>query len=275
MGGMASVRGGEADFLPHFKPHGCKTHPHPSESSFSDTPPFMNPCTQVIACADRPRAASVRSIRSAFTLVEMLVVVAVIAILLALLSPVATNMIRQGWQTTCLSRLKNLVSISNNMKADLGTYPWIRYVSWSPAVQAGERNFSMKGPEIRDLTGPNPTNSTHVGEGLLCPAAKNNRKQWIATDRWWPHYRPNDTYARNTLPQFALSDAMLFYDVAWANWAPDTFAHFPGNKARVNVGYADGHVASLELSEFRILASGSETTSELYRNGWVQQRVRR
>lgn len=213
---------------------------------------------------------------SAFTLVELLVVLAIIAILAILTTVSVSAMMQRARQATCISRLKNLVMVAHNLKNDNdGKFRWIRYVSWSPAVQnsATERPLSMKDADIRDFTGPNPTNSSHVGEGLLCPAAKVNRKQWIWNDRWWPHYRPNDQYARNSMPLFKASDAMLFYDVAWANWNPDTFAHFPGINPVVNVGYADGHVGTLTLQDFKRLFPGSEESAPFYRNGWVQESI--
>ena len=201
--------------------------------------------------------------RGGFTLIELLIVIAIIAILTTLMIPAVSRFQQGAWQTGCVNTMRQLLVATQNLANDNdGKYPWMSYPAW------GNGGPDMKGV-LKPYTGTNAMNSSWVGPGLRCPAAAKNKKQWIWNDWWWPHYRYNEWYAKNTLPQYKYSDSVLYFDTCWPNWNPTTYAHYPGNNASLNVGYVDGHVARMPQTEFAKDNAGSESAWPLLRKGWV------
>ena len=204
----------------------------------------------------------------AFTLVEMLVVIAIIAVLAAMIVPAVSRMQQSAWEAACLSNIRQLLVATQSAANDRdGRFPAMCYVEW---YDTAVYNSSLKFPKVLSpYIGTNPTNSSSVQALLRCPAASRNKNQWIWNDWYWPHYRYNEWFATNTLPQFKYSDAVLFFDADWSDWQPSVCAHFPGPRAILNIGYADGHVASMAQTNFQQVAAGSETSAVLFKKGWV------
>jgi prepilin-type processing-associated H-X9-DG protein len=72
---------------------------------------------------------------------------------------------------------------------------------------------------------------------------------------------------------------MLFYDVAWPDWSPRQYSHYPptADKARINVLYGDGHCASIHYRQLGVPAAlggldfrvgVDEGDSNFYKTGW-------
>ena len=207
----------------------------------------------------------------AFSLIELLVVVAIIAVLAAMIFPAISRMQQSAWEAGCLSNIRQLLVSTQLLATDNGgKFPWMGYPAWAPPGAPNMKTI------LKPYTGTNKQNSDWVGPGLLCPAAMHNNKQpmWV-TNRWWPHYRYNEWYATNSLPQYKYSDAVLFFDVTFNDWDPSVCAHFPGPQARVNIGYADGHVASMPQTTYKKVGKSTNPTNssdyeaDLYKNGWI------
>ena len=112
---------------------------------------------------------SLRRLRRAFTLVELLVVVAIIAILVALLLPAVQAAREAARQSQCKTNLKNLTLAAINFEA-AGKY-------FAPAAQ--DRG-GLPSPSVKPLL------STHNGLSFLLPYFENGAKfQQIDFDWDW------------------------------------------------------------------------------------------
>ncbi len=196
------------------------------------------------ACADSsPRKPGKRPVsHRAFTLVEMLVVISIIAVLAALLFPVVGIMQKKGYQTACISNLRQVVVAANLAANDNdGKFPNMHGYDWEPgAIWIADALAPYDGGAV----GNNPP------KVLRCPATeKNIAESWLQQPQY-AHYRFNYLYGQNKRPQSA-SAAMLFFDTTYLDWTPTQYSHSPGGGAFLNAGYADGHVSSLSYSQYQ------------------------
>lgn len=88
-------------------------------------------------------------------------------------------------------------------------------------------------------------------------------------------YRYNVFYAagRKTSMMSKSAEAMLFFDGSFPNWRQVQYPHYARNaeQPKINVGYGDGHVASLNLKELvaKQWRDGVlEGDTLLYKDGW-------
>ena len=79
-------------------------------------------------------------------------------------------------------------------------------------------------------------------------------------------------YAQDKLPQFGLTNAMLFHDSTWQDWPVESYSHSPRGGGRINVAYADGHVASITYQEYQTLYhhTDGDAQSDLFQLGWIK-----
>ncbi len=207
-----------------------------------------------------------RRSRHAFTLIELLVVVAIIGILAGLLMPVFSAVRASADKTTCLSHLKQMVAATNLSANDNnGLYPNLHSYD-------GENGAVWVADGLAPYIGTFQVLSTD--KLLRCPAAEKNKSakgSWLSgpASSNYIHYRYNID-AQNTKPAVSYINAMLYYDTAWPNWQPTDFSHYPGGGACMNVGYADGHVASLAYGDYLKLGTSGDQTDNFYLNGWKQ-----
>lgn len=200
---------------------------------------------------------------SAFTLIELLIVIAIVGILAALTFPMVSSARSQAQLVKCVSNLRQIVNASvlsaaenSNRFPNLHGYVWEQGSTWIADGLA---------PYLSATVGQDPA------QVLRCPAAEQNAAQaWLESHQYC-HYRYNIWYAQNQRPIVGYTQAMLFFDTTYLNWPAGSWAHFPGNGAEVNVGYADGHVLSMPAATFTAQnPNGNELQNAFFRNGWVQ-----
>lgn len=116
-----------------------------------------------------------------------------------------------------------------------------------------------------------------VNPAWRCPemVAGNTTETWMVDEPKDTTYRYNVFYAagRKLSAMRKSSEAMVFYDGSFPDWRISQYPHNPGkpNLAKINVGYGDGHVASLTYRE--LIAKDwregvVEGDSDLYKDGW-------
>src|SRR5882757_3754241 len=100
-----------------------------------------------------------KSARTAFTLLEILLVVGIIGIVMAILLPTLERVRHNGYKVKCaanLQQLSNALHIYTN--DNHGSYPRTVYVADGPYVKgtgtAAADPFSVGGPTANDLTSP-------------------------------------------------------------------------------------------------------------------------
>ncbi len=219
-------------------------------------------------CKHRRSPNPVLPSEPAFTLIELLVVIAIVAILASLALPIMSAVRERADQTKCISNLRQLVAAATLAAGDNnGRYPNMRGYDWEPAGDS---------PWINDVLAPyisgGVTLPGQVAEILRCPSAiKNSNQAWLS-DPNFSSYKYNVYYAQDKMPQFGLSTAMLFHDATWQDWPAESYSHFPRGGGRVNVGYADGHVATLTYDQYQTLYHHlyDDIQSDLFQLGWIK-----
>ena len=214
--------------------------------------------------------------RHGFTLIELLVVIAVIAVLVSVFIPVVPAMHRKADIVACTSNLRQAVVATNAAAADgSGRYPRMRGYDWEPydsyTSPGVEGPYPNQPPWLADVlaryVGSSATNT--VTKILRCPAAlKNRAKTWL----WDPNfsdYRYNVYYAQDKIPQYNSTEAVLFLDSTWPDWALGDLAHL----GVVNVAYADGHVGTLTYAQYKELSpnTSDESLNDFFQLGWIKQ----
>jgi prepilin-type N-terminal cleavage/methylation domain-containing protein/prepilin-type processing-associated H-X9-DG protein len=200
--------------------------------------------------------------QSAFTLIELLTVIAIVAILASLLFPMIGTVRAKADQTACASNLRQILAATNLAANDNdGKYPNMHGYSWE---QGAVWIADALAPYLSGVVGQNPA------KVLLCPAAQKNPQESWLENPVYADYRYNIWYAQNKRPLYGYTNAMLFFDTTYTNWTPSEFAHFPGNGAVLNVGYADGHVAPMTYATYQSLNPNSnEQQNSFFELGWV------
>ena len=86
-------------------------------------------------------------------------------------------------------------------------------------------------------------------------------------------YRYNSFTAPGKTPLYDWSQAVVIFDKHWGDWPVNVWSHFPGAQAKVNVGYADGHVAAMSYADYHKVCGwgGSvENYCPIYQKGWKE-----
>jgi prepilin-type N-terminal cleavage/methylation domain-containing protein/prepilin-type processing-associated H-X9-DG protein len=205
-----------------------------------------------------PRATA----RAAFTLVELLVVIVVIVVLGAILSVVGRNAMASADHAKCLSNVKQLVAATILASTDLnGRFPdmeksggpWMQDVLW-PYLNGDS---------------PKPSKVPVVNTVYTCNAAqKNSQRKWMKNG---VHYRYNSFTAPGKTPLYDWGKAVLIFDKHWGDWPANACSHFPGIKAKVNIGYADGHVAAMSYQDSQKVwgwGGSVEGYCPIFQKGW-------
>jgi len=113
-----------------------------------------------------------RSVRAAFTLVELMVVIAIIGVLIAMLLPALKVAQESARSVQCLSNLRQMVSAANSYAiANRGYYPIARWVDSTGPMVFSEWDFIT----TRDFSTHPPT--TIVRAGLLWEARGSGKVQ--------------------------------------------------------------------------------------------------
>lgn len=225
--------------------------------------------TRPRSCATDPRkrqpAADARiPARAGFTLVELLVVILIIAALAAISIVVVKGGVAKADHSKCLANVKQLVAATVLASTDLNgrfpemegqSGPWMQDVLW-PYV-SGEVDKPIKVPVANSI--------------YTCPAAqKNPRQKWMKNG---VQYRYNSFTAPGKTPLYDWSQAVVIFDKHWGDWPVNVWSHFPGPQAKVNIGYADGHVAAMSYEDYHKLCGwgGSvESYCPIYQKGWKE-----
>jgi prepilin-type N-terminal cleavage/methylation domain-containing protein/prepilin-type processing-associated H-X9-DG protein len=203
-----------------------------------------------------------RSNRSGFTLVELLVVIVIIVALAAVSVIAIKGGIARADHSKCLNNVKQLVTATVVASTDLNgrfpdmegpSGPWMQDVLW-PYLNANA---------------PKPSRVPVVNTVYTCQAAqKNTRQRWM---RNGVQYRYNSFTAPGMTPLYDWSRAVVIFDKHWGDWPIHVWSHFPGAQAKVNVGYADGHVEAMSFQEYQRVCSwggSNEKYCPIYQRGW-------
>ncbi len=203
-------------------------------------------------------------VRTGFTLVELLVVIAILGVLGAVSMIAARNVAAKADHAKCLGNIKQLVGGTVLASTDLNgrfpemegkSGPWMQDVLW-PYLNGDS---------------PRPARVPVMGTVYTCNAAQKNAKQkWLKNG---VQYRYNSFTAPGKTPLFNWSEAVVIFDKHWGDWPVSVWSHFPGAKAKVNIGYADGHVAAMPFEEYHKVCGwgGSvESYCPIYQKGWKE-----
>lgn len=209
------------------------------------------------------RPASFTS-RGGFTLAELLVVILIVAVLAAISIVAVRGGIAKADHTKCLANVKQLVAATVLASTDLNgrfpdmegkSGPWMQDVLWP----------YMSGDQVA------PKKVSVANTVYTCPAAqKNTRQKWM---RDGVQYRYNSFTAPGKTPLYDWSQAVVIFDKHWGDWPVGVWSHFPGARARVNIGYADGHVAAMSYEDYHKVCGwgGSvESYCPIYQKGWKE-----
>lgn len=218
-------------------------------------------------------------VKGAFTLIELLVVIAIIGILAALAFAGFSRMASNGDRTRCLGNLRSLGAATSAAKADNGgRFPAFKVHHWDANTflssnATREWGYQPTPPSIGEVLGPylgfEPTNTmwidpSRMPKPLQCPAARKNKRQaWI---NQCAAYRYN-AYAIGRIG--ASPRAMLFQDTCWPDWNANDFSH--QGPVGLNIAYADGHVASMDLATYLQInpESNREYQRQFFMQGWL------
>ncbi len=205
-----------------------------------------------------------RPVCPGFTLVELLVVILIVAVLAAISTVAVRGGVARADHAKCLSNVKQLVAATVLASTDLnGRFPDME---------------GQSGPWMQDVLWPylsgdstKPTKVPVANTVYTCPAAQKNKQQKWMKDG--VQYRYNSFTAPGKTPLYDWSQAVVIFDKQWGDWPVNVWSHFPGAKARVNIGYADGHVAAMSYEEYHKVCGwgGSvENYCPIYQKGWKE-----
>jgi prepilin-type N-terminal cleavage/methylation domain-containing protein/prepilin-type processing-associated H-X9-DG protein len=197
-----------------------------------------------------------------FTLVELLVVILIFGVLATVAMMLARSAVAKANHAKCLGNVKQLVAATVLASVDLnGRFPEME---------------GKSGPWMQDVLRPyvgggstRPAGLSLVNSVFTCNAAqKNKQRAWMKNGI---QYRYNSFTAPGKTPLRNWSDAVVIFDKHWGDWPVSAWSHFPGANARVNIGYADGHVRAMSYDDYHKVCSwgGSvESYCPIYQKGW-------
>lgn len=223
--------------------------------------------------------------RRAFTLIELLVVIAIIAILAAILFPVFARAREAARKTTCSSNLKQIMTgmlmyaqdYDEKFPAGKSNCSHGPFDSWNQAGM-GVDDFHMQAFFFAFMIQPYVKNT----QLFDCPSVPdNNWKDWFSGGQ-----APNVMRAagfRTMDYEWKLADAlaarcghgMSSYNVpasmgmVYENWNSGAPHDGVSQEARhvqssMNVGFADGHVKFMRMSQHKQATCGSQPYTDLH-----------
>ncbi len=234
--------------------------------------------------------------RAAFTLIELLIVVAVIALLLSILLPALSQARQSTLRVTCQSNLRQQLQgtmmYASEYKDALPVaknYDWeqTRYTKLVHANYIQEALIPYLGGQKRADIPVDPAQFKIVAFAKVfrCPAVERNPKDVWVNSTEQNHYRYNTHKAidQTTGAGRAIGTirytarAVLYYDVAFADWKPPQFPH-DQPQLGLNVGYVDSHVDFMSAKAY-LKASprapyAQEWTNAFIANGWDEYAIK-
>ena len=239
-----------------------------------------------------------------FTLIELLVVISIIAVLIALLLPALAKAKAAAYNVACQANLRSLGQASLEYTgSNKGILPlmlnnwWDLYYAPNPGFQYLTGGYATGKPDCApwltpyvqnvmipyltdrpQLSTSNPNYyNTATGDNwkgtypvFIDPAvqAKQGGNETFLLSSGSVDYFYNDWIAAGTRDTEVsnASQAVLWFDEVYSNWAPNDFPHHPSQPDPwINVGYVDGHVDSVKYStlqsNFYLLANGQANTT--------------
>ncbi len=204
-----------------------------------------------------------------FTLIELLVVIAIIAILASLLLPSLNKARNSAKKIKCASNVKQIVLADIQYAGDFND--WYVPVIWGAAPGW------CRIQEFRSLIGiPADAGRGFATEGLLCPFVPQNRRdpansKYVGisdvyafnsqdfSGNYGMYFSGGDeivmayrtTQVRRPSAKFKMSDSSDWWIIWWFsnNGINPAYRHGDGKWGGLNIGFFDGHVASMKRQE--------------------------
>ncbi|MFH1497628.1 MAG: type II secretion system protein [Verrucomicrobiota bacterium] len=215
-----------------------------------------------------------------FTLIELLTVIAIVGVLAAITIPTVSRVRENARQVQCRSNIRQLATAALLASQDnRSRFPAMKSFYWE---QAGDPdNPATRVAYLWEILpryiGANNWPSDKYLPPFRCPTVESrgrtgqNGDFLVEDDNGSSHYRYNWQHANNAPVPPDPPQAMLLFETLWPNWPATAWPHSPGGSARMNVAYADSHVAAVTQTAYAALVGGSEEVSDqFFAEGWVR-----